>query len=209
MQESLLRENNVKKINQKLEENIELRPVEEEFWFKIQKENEESKKICRCDNIYLNKKDNSFVFMEVKYNEGVIKTQGKNPGLTSHLNDIYNLLYNSKNKEEKSRRLNALARRVKYKNEFYEERKANKSLEIYKDNYFIMFCAYSKGHEEVVKRAIKEELEDNKGNEIIKKLKEKGTTTILLTALVDDVKEVLDSEREDKYIKIQKIDEGL
>lgn len=209
MQESLLREDNVNKINQKLEQNIELKPVEEEFWFKIQKENEESKKICRCDNIYLNRKDNSIAFMEVKYNEGVIKTQGKKPGLTSHLNDIYNLLYNTKNKEEKSRRLNALARRVKYKNEFYGEKEENKDLKIYKDNYFIMFCAYTKEHEEAVKIAIKEELENNKGNEIIQKLKEKGTTTILITALVDDVKEVLKSERKDKYVNIQKIDEGL
>lgn len=210
VQESLLLDDNVKKINKKIEKNgIKLEPIEEEFTFKIQKENKDKKKNCRCDNMYLNTKDNSIVFMEVKYNEGVIKTTEDNPGIASHLDDIYNLLYNDKNKLEKTKRLVALSTRLKNKYKFYGDEENAKVLNKEKENYFIIFCAYSKSHEEVVKKAIKEELEDNKGNKIIQKLKGKGTTTILLTALVDGVKEVLDSERKDKYINIQKIDEGL
>ncbi len=214
VQESLFIDSNMNKINRKLEEmNIELEPIEEEFGFKIQTKNEE--KDGRCDNIYLNTNDNSIVFMEVKYNEGVIKTTQKtkrqkgNPGIASHLNDIYDLLYNNENKLEKEKRLNALSTRLANKYKFYGNEENTKILDKKKENYFIIFCAYSKSHKKAVEIAIKEELQKNKGNQIIQKLKEKGTTTILLTALVEDVKEVLSSKRKQKYVNIEKIDEGI
>lgn len=208
VQESLFIDSNINKINRKLEKmNVELEPIEEEFGFKLQTEKEN--KNCRCDNIYLNTKDNSIVFMEVKYNEGVIKTTEDNPGIASHLDDIYNLLYNDKNKLEKEKRLAALSTRTTNKYKFYGNEKNAKELNKEKEKYFIIFCAYSKSNKEAVKKAIKEELEENKGNKIIKRLKEKGTTTILLTALVEDVKEVLNNKGKNKYVNIEKIDEVL
>lgn len=191
VQESLFYDENINILNDKLKKdkyNIELLPIEEEFGFKL----EDKKGPRRCDNVYLNVKDNSYVFMEVKYNKSVIKSTESTPGLNSHLSDIYNLLFNDDNIDEKNKKIKGLMQRTINKLNFYE-------MQIDKENFeksyvsvknFIILCAYSREKKSIVESEMEEELK-NGGYEIIEKLKNKGIITIIYKVEVEDVNKLL------------------